>query len=350
MRWFQSLDKKLPDTLFGRLALLLVIVALVSHALALSLLFELRPPPPENFATLPNMPPPGMPPEEMLADIAVRLTAVLLAAWIGARWLSTPMRRLADETRALARNIRGTPVREDGTKELREAAAVINQLQQHICDQLDERDRFVAAVSHDLRTPLTRMALRVESLTNEVDRAQLKKDIHEMNAMITTTLDYLRGAADPETSVSLDLSSFVSSLVHDYQDAGQPVTWAAPLREAALSVRIDMQVGGIRRCMENLVENAIRYGGVAEISIEKGAKEVHVLVCDKGPGIPDDCLTKVLQPFVRLESSRNRHTGGVGLGLAAANDIARKHGGSLSLRNRVSGGLCAELIFPLLPA
>lgn len=343
-----------PDTLFARLALLLVVVAIASHAMALALMFELRPefppPPPLPSGTHLRPPPPHQPPlHGLVLDIAVRLGAVMLAAWVGARWLSAPLRRLASATQAMAANIRAEPLPLEGTRECREAGAVINQLQQHILTQLDERDQFVAAVSHDLRTPLTRLALRVESLTREADRERFGQDIREMDHMIRSTLGYLCGTADAEPEVLLDLNSLVDSIVADRQDMGQPVTrfGGNDTDVGGPSIRLMAQLSAMRRGIDNLIDNAVSYGGSAEVGVIDNGPDVRVFVLDHGPGIPEHALAEVVRPFVRLEGSRNRYTGGVGLGLAAVSDMARRHGGALLLSNRPeSGGLQAELIFP----
>ena len=282
----------------------------------------------------------------MLLDIGVRLSAVLLAAWIGARWLTAPMCRLAKATQELARDIHHAPLAEEGTRECREASIVINQLQKHIQVQLGDRDQFVAAVSHDLRTPLTRLALRVQSLESEVDRERFGKDICEMDRMIRATRDYFCGATNPEAWVDLDWGSLVDSQVQDSQECGYPVTRAEYAPLALHPIHIKGQISAIRRCIDNLTENAIRYGGNAEIAIVQDNDTVRVVVTDNGPGIPEESLTKVLLPFYHVEFFRNRDTGGVGLGLATVNNIARRHGGSLVLANRVCSGLRAELIFP----
>ncbi|NBW50142.1 MAG: HAMP domain-containing protein [Betaproteobacteria bacterium] len=377
-RWKGMAARCVPDTLFGRLALLLAVAVLSSHVLALTLLFEMRPDfkpgfPPRGapgelmpFATpisdagtglqgqaLPEPPTHsgpgphgGPPPAGLLLDIGVRLGALLLAAWVGARWLSDPVRRLAGAARELGHNIHRAPLPETGTLECREATQVFNQMQQHIRAQLEQRDQFVAAVSHDLRTPLTRLALRAESLKDEPERQRFAKDITEMDAMIRATLDYLRGAADAEPWMPMDMASLVSSLAHDQQGCGHDVAVEATTSQGFPPVR--SQASALRRCLNNLLDNAVRYGGGAKVQLELADKTLRVLVRDRGPGIPEGELTKVLQPFYRVESSRNRHTGGVGLGLAAAHDIARQHGGSLLLRNLPHGGLEAELALPVI--
>jgi len=350
------LEKRLPDSLFGRLALLLVAVAIASHVLALSLLFELKvfPPPPNAPATVhaqaesfapPTDPRPAPPIEGLLLDIGVRLCAVLLAAWVGARWLAAPMHRLAQSTRELAGNIHRPPIAEQGSRECREATGVINQLQAHIRNQLQERDQFVAAVSHDLRTPLTRLALRVESLEHAHDRQQLGKDIAEMDRMIRATLDHLMGTADAEPWVTLDVRSLVESQVHDSQDCGHAVTLLPAGAATQAPFKTRAQLSALRRCVANVLENAVRYGGGAEVALLHQDRMLCVRISDRGPGIPGEALAKVLLPFYRVESSRNRHTGGVGLGLATAHDIAKRHGGNLVLSNRPGGGLQADLLF-----
>jgi len=275
-------------------------------------------------------------------DIGVRLAALMLAAWIGARWLSQPVLRLANAARELGTDIHRPPLVEEGTDECRAATRVFNQMQAHICRQLDERDRFVAAVSHDLRTPLTRLALRTEGLMDAEQRRLFGRDIVEMDTMITSTLDYLRGAADPEPEVLLDLGSLLHSLADDHQACGHDVTLVNGHPVGALRT----QASSLRRCLGNLVDNAVRYGGRASIHCLEAGGMLHIEVSDNGPGIPDAELTKVLAPFYRLEGSRNRNSGGVGLGLSIAHDIARRLGGQLSLKNQATGGLVAALSLP----
>lgn len=347
----RTVSNLLPSTLFGRLAGLLFIAVLASHVLALTLLFELGPPPaPEGArpgSTSHHRPPPPGPPllhPGMVLDIGVRLGALMLAAWIGARWLSQPMRRLARAASELGRDIHRAPLAEGGTQECREATRVFNQMQAQIRQQLNERDRFVAAVSHDLRTPLTRLRLRAEALVDDGQRHSFRQDIREMDAMISATLDYLRGAADPEPCVPLDLAALLHSLADDSQACGQDVQvegHAVPLRA---------RPSALRRCIGNLVENAVRYGGRAQIRLLDDVDRVRIEVSDSGPGIPEAELDKVLAPFYRVEGSRNRNTGGVGLGLSIAHDIARQHQGRLMLRNGRPAGLVAMLELPRNPA
>ena len=334
-------------SLLVRVALLLVVAVVVGHVLAMTLMFELRP-------RLPVIGPPGPPPVGpppvtlwmqlgMVLDLGVRLAALGLAAWVAVRWLLAPMKRLACAARALGDDIEGPPLPEDGTRECQEVSRLFNQMQTRIRQQWSARDRFVAAVSHDLRTPLTRLRLRTEGLADSEQKRQFSRDIAEMDDMIRTTLDYLCGAADAEATVRLDLAALVGSLAEDQREAGHQVTvWgtAAPLPAQALA---------LRRCIGNLVENAIRYGTSVEIHLVDGAEAVEVSVRDRGPGLPEAELDKVMAPFYRVASSRERHRAGVGLGLSIAQDIARRHGGELALKNRGDGsgtGLVATLRLP----
>lgn len=338
------LARYVPDSLFGRLALLLVAVALASHVLALSLLLE--------FWPLTSIPPDhtglhGQPLAAMFMDIAMRLGALLLVAWLGARWLAAPMHRLAEAARDLAQNIHRPPLSEAGTRECREATHVINQLQQHICEQLAERDQFVAAVSHDLHTPLTRLQLRVQSLENASERQCFGKDIAEMDSMIRATLDYLRAGDYTEPWTELDLRALVQGLACDNQAGGFAVNLCEAGRTPPHPIHLRAQHSALRCCIGKLIENAVHYGGSAEITLRQRADALCILVTDNGPGIPEAELGQVLLPFYRVEASRKRHAGGLGLGLAIAHDIARRHGGTLALSNRAGCGLQAELRFAL---
>lgn len=357
----------IPRTLFGRLALLLFVAVIASHVLALTMMFEVMGPPGHGHAHGPgpafgSASGPGlMPPPDASAghgptppflhwgqwlDIGIRLAALMLAAWVGARWLSQPVLRLASAASELGRNIHRPPLVEEGTQECRDATRVFNQMQAQICRQLAERDRFVAAVSHDLRTPLTRMALRAESLSDASQRQQFARDIGEMESLITATLDYLRGTAQPETPVLLDVEAELHSLVDDYQDSGQPVRVAAHEAGVPPCAPVITQAAALRRCITNLVDNAVRYGGGAELRCVDSPSQLCIEVRDHGPGIPEAELEQVLQPFYRLEGSRNRGTGGVGLGLAIAHDMAQRLGGELHLANAPDGGLLARVTLP----
>lgn len=338
------LRRLMPATLFGRLALLLLVTALISHALALTMMFELRPGPPPHHHHHHHPDELGGPPPMMhwglLLDITIRLTAVALAAWVGASWLSQPIKRLAHAALELGHDIGRPPLLMQGPKECREATQVFNQMQAQIQQQLNDRDRFVAAVSHDLRTPLTRLRLRAEGIEHPEQRRKFQQDIIEMDEMIRATLDYLRGSADAEERRPLDVTALLDSIREDQVALGHTVTLAGRAEPMVA------QASALRRCVVNLVENAIRYGQCAELRLVDSPDTLRIEVHDRGAGLPEDELDKVMAPFYRVEGSRNRQHGGVGLGLSIAQDIARHHQGQLQLRNGDAGGLVASVILP----
>ena len=351
--------RALPSSLFGRLAMLLFVVVLASHALVLTVMVEFHPPPDFEHGRHEAPPnangrnllepdghfghgPGGIPFDAgMVFDIGVRLAALLFAAWIGARWLSEPVQRLADAARELGRDIHHPPLAEAGTAECREATRVFNGMQARIQQQIADRDRFVAAVSHDLRTPLTRLRLRAESLDDSEDRAGFRRDIGEMDTMIRDTLDYLLGVAQGEASVRFDIDALVRTIADDHDESGSEGLISVSGQAAPLTG----QPRALGRCINNLVENALRYGGCAEISLVDSAESLVVSIADRGPGVPQEELQHLMKAFYRVESSRNRHSGGVGLGLSIAQEIVQRHGGELRLSNRACGGLVAELHF-----
>lgn len=209
-----------------------------------------------------------------------------------------------------------------------------------INQQMEERNRFLAAVSHDLRTPLTRLKLKAEKMHQPELQAAIQEDINEMTSIIDTTLDYLRGDEQPEAECMLDIGALVHSMVADAEERGESVTVSGN------SSPIKLQPLAMRRCLGNLMENALRYGGSASIVIGEAEDNVVITIQDRGPGIPEDQLESVFAPFYRLDTSRNRNHGGVGLGLSIARDMARKQGGDIVLKNAQGGGLLATLRLP----
>lgn len=332
-----------PATLRGRLVLLLFVAVSASHFLALNVVLELVPRTWRAVVSVPAAIGPGgfwHSPAPLL-DIGVRLLALMLAAWWGARWLSEPLRRLVRAACELGLDIHRPPLSEtDGTQECREASRVFNQMQARIRQQLADRDRFVAAVSHDLRTPLTRLRLRTEGLADAVQRQHFRRDIDEMDAMLTATLDHLRGVALAEPMVVLDIQALLESLVDDERACGHDVRLsgqAAPIAAQAVS---------LRRCVGNLVGNAVRYGGAAHITLGDRGDVVEIRVWDDGPGLPAAELGKVLQPFYRGPGAAPKHRCGMGLGLAIVQDIVQRHRGRLALENAPDGGLVATVLLP----
>ena len=219
--------------------------------------------------------------------------------------------------------------------EVARAGRAFNALQARIARHLDERVRILAAISHDLQTPITRMRLRVETGAEGPDQDRLLADLDEVEALVREGIAYARSVhGDVEPTARLDLRAFIESLVFDYQDAGRDVTLTA-LVDATVATRPQ----ALRRILTNLIDNALRYAGRAEIDVRAREGRLAIAVLDRGPGIPADKLEAVLLPFVRLEESRSRDTGGTGLGLAIADQLAAALGGKLTLSNRAGGGL-----------
>jgi len=271
----------------------------------------------------------------------LRLSGIALTAWIAARWLCRPIDKLAQAASELGESLESTPLDVTcGPVEIRQASAVFNQMQARLKQQLDERNRFLAAVSHDLRTPITRLKLRAVKIEAADLQEDIQRDINEMTVMIDATLDYLRGDGKPEEPCYLDISALVHSLAEDAGERGGMVTVSGLIKPAMVPPM------ALQRCLNNLIENALRYGGRADIGLDDSGDQLIISIRDAGAGIPEDQLEAVFAPFYRLDQSRSRHTGGVGLGLSIARDLAQKMAGNLSLKNAPEGGLIATLELP----
>lgn len=331
------MKKIIPDTLFVRLFLLLFIILSFSYFIGTAIYSYFE----HTRTTDPNLLHPRQ--SHWGFWFLFRLSGAAFSAWIAARWLSSPIRRMAEAARKLGNNLDNPPLEEDhGPDEVRQASIVFNQMQAHLKHQITERNRFLAAVSHDLRTPLTRLKLRIEKLEDKKLKSAIKDDIDEMTTMIDATLDYLRGDGRPEVSCLLDISALVHSIAEDATDQQEAVTVTGNAKP------IMAQTLALRRCLNNLIENAIRYGNRADITLDDSAEKLRISIQDTGQGIPQDQLENVFSPFYRLDTSRNRHTGGVGLGLSIAREIAHMHGGNIGLKNAYGGGLIAILELPRL--
>ena len=195
-------------------------------------------------------------------------------------------------------------------------------------------------MSHDLRTPLTRMRLRVEAVSEERLRTRFAADLDEMEALVHGALALFKGLDDDERFEPVDMNELLGTLAAEYAEVGSTVTLEGKALDA-----VQGKPRALKRCLRNIVDNALKFGQRATISVEDGDALV-IRVADEGPGIPEEMLERVFEPFYRLESSRNRDTGGTGLGLSIARDVVQTHGGSITLRNRPEGGLIAELRLP----
>lgn len=346
----------MPDTVFGRLFGLVVLAVLASHILVFAVFINLAPggpsaerPAPHSSALRPDRaqapdglrrPPPPSPLNGMLIGLLIQFIAVTVAAWYGARMLARPIQQLASAAEKLGDNLSSPPIEEQGPREARRASRVFNRMQDNIRAQIEARERFLAAVSHDLRTPLTRMKLSIESLADTGVGERLRNDIGEMTSMLDATLSYLRGEAMDEAWQRIDIQSLVDSVAEDAQENGHQVSVIGQAEP------IEGLPHALRRCLDNLVDNAVRYGEAATLSLTDGPSSLVIEVRDKVPGIPENRIAQVMGPFVRIEDSRNRNSGGVGLGLSIARDAAHRNRGELSLRNAPGGGLIARVTLP----
>ncbi len=273
------------------------------------------------------------------------LGTVLVLSLVAVRWVTGPLTALARAAQELGKDINRPPLPETGPTEVRRAAQAFNTMQERLSRYLSDRARMLAAMSHDLKTPITRMRLRAEMLDDDALRAKFTGDLDEMQSMVAQTLDYMRDASAREATQSIDTTALLESLQADFRERGSGIE----IRGRASGPYAGRPLS-LRRCMTNLLDNAIRYGGRATIVVEDSAELLTLRILDEGPGLPEDQLERAFEPFFRGESSRSRETGGTGLGLGIARNIARAHGGDLVLRNRDSGGLEAVLTLPRVAA
>jgi signal transduction histidine kinase len=275
-----------------------------------------------------------------LGLLTVMLGIVLYAM---TRTITRPLGDLAKAADAVGRGTTIAPLQERGARELKRATRAFNAMQERLNRYLDSRTRVLAAMSHDLRTPITRLRLRVESIEDEALRTRCVEDLDEMTRMVRGALSVFRGLNDEEPTVPVAIGALLEELQRRYAEVNANIAIegqaAAPIPGKPLA---------LKRCLGNLVDNALQYGEHASIAVTDSGDELTIRVLDDGPGIPEAELDRVFEPFYRLESSRNRATGGTGLGLSIARDVAQAHGGSLTLANRAGGGLEARLVLPRL--
>jgi len=288
--------------------------------------------------------PSSMPiPQWLPIMLLIQLAVVWACTWAAVRMATRPLTRLASAAEALDPNSSGQRLDESGPMEVTHAASAFNAMQDRIAAYLKERMQLLGAISHDLQTPLTRMKLRAEFMDDGVEKDKLWHDLSEMEHLVREGVAYARtlhGAT--EASCRIDVDAFLQSLVFDYQDVNQPVTLAGNSL-----AQIDTRPQALRRILSNLVDNALKFAGDVSLgSVRAADGSVTIDVLDNGPGIAEEQLQEVFKPFYRLENSRNRDTGGTGLGLAIAHQLTLAIGGTLTLSNRTSGGLCAQLHLP----
>jgi signal transduction histidine kinase len=280
-------------------------------------------------------------PYRVLLSLAVLLTAVVALSLLAVRWATRPLDAFAEAATELGRNIDRPPLAEAGPTEVARAARALNVMQARLASYIRERTGLFAAMSHDLKTPITRLRLRAELLKDPELKARFTGDLAEMEAMVRATLEFLEGFERAEPAMPVDMAALLESLQADLSETGGKVAIEGKPVKPYFG-----RPAALKRCLGNLLDNAIKYGGSAVVKVDDTERRLEIRIQDEGPGIPESELEKVFEPFHRLEASRSRETGGTGLGLAIARSIAEGHGGRLTLANRPEGGLEARLTLP----
>ncbi|MGB0959631.1 MAG: ATP-binding protein [Halocynthiibacter sp.] len=277
-------------------------------------------------------------PHQLLVMMVFVSLVMLIVAFLYLRNQLRPIKRISKAADAFGR---GEPyhLRISGATEVRAAGLAFKEMRMRIERQITERTEMLSGVSHDLRTPLTRLRLALSMADEDDDTRAMKRDVEDMQNMLDEFLAFAKGVSG-EVSQEVDLKEFIEDIVDRYTRQDRPVI----LVKGAEAVTVKVKKMAIKRAIENLISNGLRYGAQVRVSLQCGKKTVGFLIEDDGPGISKDDISKVLQPFTRLEEARGQNHGeGVGLGLTIANDVARSHGGSLRLtRSKALGGLCAE--------
>ncbi|WP_218510788.1 ATP-binding protein [Variovorax sp. dw_308] len=269
----------------------------------------------------------------------VQLAVLAACGWFAVRLVTRPLARLASAADELGPDLKPRMLVEEGPTEVAHAARAFNAMQRRIAGYMSERVEILAAISHDLQTPITRMRLRTDLMDNEKDQVKFRQDLDAMNALVREGMTYARtlhGTKEPPCRIDAD--ALLESMVADYEDAGQQVQLEGQIGEPVVT-----RPNALRRILANLIDNALKFGSEVRVLVHYAGDQLTVAVIDNGPGIPPEHLASVLKPFYRVEGSRNRSTGGTGLGLAIAHQLANAMGAELTLSNRDEGGLQARL-------
>lgn len=277
-----------------------------------------------------------------LIVVLLVLISTALVTLVATRRLARPLQHFTQGARRFGADFRAPPIEPVGPHEIRQAILAFNSMQAQLRHFIQDRTQMLAAISHDLRAPLTRLRLRGEFIEDADQQQKLFRDVDEMQAMINTALEFFRDDARLEQATQLDLAELLQTLIDDYRDQAIELTFCGPPRLVYFGRPL-----GLKRVMTNLMDNAIHYGTAPQIELQQKNGEVVVRVLDRGPGIPVEHREQVFLPFYRLEGSRNKSTGGVGLGLSTARAIVLEHGGTLTLAERQGGGLEAVVVLPV---
>lgn len=311
----------LPDSLFARMLVVVIACVSIPEILALSIASDAHR-------------------SSLLGSFFMLLPPLVCGVYFTSRSLTRPLANLADEADSLGRRAESGAVTPTGPVELRRVAVAFDMAQARIEQYVAHRARALAAMSHDLKTPLTRMRLRVETLDDEVAREPLNRDLDEITGMVTSTLATLKGMENPEAVEAIDINALLARMQQEYAEMGRSVSIRGQARRPYVG-----RVSALKRCLTNLIDNAVKFGEKASVTLEDG-HTLRLRVADRGPGIPPEELDRVFEPFYRAHAALSRGVEGSGLGLSIARDIVLGHGGQLTLRNREACGLEAEVVLP----
>lgn len=281
--------------------------------------------------------------EDQLLFVVIMLVALLLVSWTMIRWLTRPLMKLANAARHLGIDLEYDlkPLQIEGTREVRETALAFNFMQERVLRFVEDRERMFSAISHDLKTPITRLRLRTELMEESEGQRKMISDIEELDSMVKGALDLGKSTDIHEHTHAININQLVRTFKDEYNLMGHEIEIRGIAKRPFYGKPL-----AIKRSLSNLLNNAFFYGQGVRIDIVDTRSELKFYVVDNGPGIPEDKLEKVFEPYVRLEGSRNRNTGGAGLGLSIARNIIHAHGGQMKLRNRVGTGLEVTVILP----
>ena len=282
---------------------------------------------------------------QFFAIILVTTLVVLAISVWAVRRATQPLSMFARAAERLGLDMNAPALAEEGPKEVRSVAHAFNQMQRRLQSFVRDRTQMLAAISHDLRTPITRLRLRAELIEDPEQQKKILKDLEDIETMVSATLEFARDDFAQEQRTAIDLAVLLQSVCDEAEDAGATISYDGPSHLPFAGRPI-----ALKRAFANLVGNAVKYGERAKVELKAHPRALEVSVIDDGPGIPQEELERVFEPFYRVEASRNRDTGGVGLGLAVVRSAVRAHGGDVELTNRSEGGLRVTVILPLFEA
>ncbi|WP_068081494.1 ATP-binding protein [Polycladidibacter stylochi] len=291
--------------------------------------------------------PPALPFQTVLLPLVVLGGLLIVVVSLFVMWVTKPLQVLAQRAEELGRGENSEPIPLRGPKELRFATNAFNQMQERLTRFINDRTKLLAAISHDLRTPITSLRIRAEFVEDAEDRAKMIATLDEMQSMVEATLRFARDESQSEALRKVSLSDLISSICYDYLEMGARVE-----ENVDSGVVCALRPNAFKRALRNLIDNSLRYGSRAAVHLERVGSNAVIRVCDDGPGIPENRLCDVFEPFVRLEESRNEETGGIGLGLSICRSIVHAHGGTIELKNADDNdgdmtGLIVKITLPM---